>query len=187
MRIVAGEQRGRRLVAPKGQSTRPTADRTRQALFNVVEHAAWSRPPAGLRALDLFAGSGALGFEAVSRGAAFCLFVDNDAAAVEAIGANIDSLRLRDRCEVRRLDATRPGRLPANLAAFDLAFLDPPYGEGRCEAALPALLDGGWLAPDALAVVERGGGEPALSAPGYRLLDNRQWGAARVWFLRPDR
>src|SRR5438874_7091468 len=87
MRIVAGEQRGRRLVAPKGHSTRPTADRTRQALFNVLEHAAWSRPPAGLQALDLFAGSGALGLEAVSRGAAFCLFVDTDPAAREAIAA----------------------------------------------------------------------------------------------------
>ena len=109
MRIVAGAHRGRTLVAPKGHSTRPTADRTRQALFNVLEHAPWGGPVEGLRVIDLFAGSGALGLEALSRGAAFCLLVDNDPVAVEAITENAAALRLEDRCAARRLDATRLG------------------------------------------------------------------------------
>lgn len=111
MRIVAGAHRGRSLVAPKGHSTRPTADRARQALFNVLEHASWGAPGSpgltGLRAIDLFAGSGALGLEALSRGAAFCLFADSDAAAAAAIAANIGALCLEDRSAVRRWDATR--------------------------------------------------------------------------------
>ena len=183
MRIVAGEYRGRPLVAPKGQSTRPTADRTRQALFNVLEHAAWSPGPDEARTLDLFAGSGALGLEALSRGAAFCLFVDSDPAAAAAIGDNLAALRLGDRGAVRRNDATRLSPLGAGEAPFDLAFLDPPYARGLVERALAALLAGGWLTPDALVVVERGESEPTLAAPGYAIHDSRVWGAARVTFL----
>jgi 16S rRNA (guanine966-N2)-methyltransferase len=116
MRIVAGAHRGRSLVAPKGHSTRPTADRARQALFNVLEHAPWSPGLAGLRALDLFAGSGALGLEALSRGAAFCLFADTDPAAGAAIAANLATMRLEDRAIVRRWDAARlPHRLSSPL------------------------------------------------------------------------
>src|SRR5579862_4992031 len=100
MRIVAGAQRGRALVAPKGHSTRPTADRTRQALFNVLEHAPWGRPLSGARVIDLFAGSGALGLEAMSRGASFCLFVENDGAAREAVVTNLAALGLTERARV---------------------------------------------------------------------------------------
>ena len=186
MRIVAGEYRGRALVAPKGQSTRPTADRTRQALFNVLEHAAWSPGPDGARTLDLFAGSGALGLEALSRGAAFCLFVDSDPAAAAAIGDNVTTLKLADRCAVRRNDATRLSPRGAGEAPFDLVFLDPPYARGLIEPTLAALLAGGWLAPEAMVVVERGEGEPALAVPGYDLHDSRAWGAARITFLCPS-
>jgi 16S rRNA (guanine966-N2)-methyltransferase len=182
MRIVAGALRGRSLVAPKGHSTRPTADRARQALFNVLEHAPWSPGLAGLQTLDLFAGSGALGLEALSRGAACCLFADTDPAAGAALAANIAALGLADRCAVRRWDATRlPGRPPA---PFDLAFLDPPYGAGVVEPALARLSTGGWLAAGAMLVVERGAAEPALALPGFAIQDSRAWGAARVWFLR---
>lgn len=212
MRIVAGAHRGRSLVAPKGHSTRPTADRARQALFNVLEHAPWSPGLASLRVVDLFAGSGALGLEALSRGAAFCLFADVDPAAAAAIAANLAALRLEDRAALRRWDATRlaprlsspsagegPRRGGGGATAqtspvlppggeetrpFDLAFLDPPYGAGLVEPALAGLVTGGWLTSDALAVVELGASEPALTAPGFQILDNRTWGAARVWFLR---
>ena len=166
MRIVAGDHRGRVLVAPKGQSTRPTADRTRQALFNVLEHAAWSPGLEGARTLDLFAGSGALGLEALSRGAGFCLFIDSDPAAAGAVGDNLAALRLADRGAVRRNDATRLAALGAGEAPFDLAFLDPPYARGLAEPALAALLSGAWLAPEALVVVERGESEPVLAAQG---------------------
>src|SRR5271165_6737014 len=129
MRIVAGTFRGRSLVAPKGQSTHPTADRTRQALFNVLEHAPWAPSLDGRRVIDLFAGSGALGLEAMSRGAAYCLFVDRDPAAREAIGANVGTLGLTDRVRIDRRDAaTLSARTSAEGPPFDLAFLDPPYG-----------------------------------------------------------
>jgi len=184
MRIVAGAQRGRPIAAPGGQATRPTADRTRQALFNVLEHAPWSPGLMGARVIDLFAGSGALGLEALSRGAAFCLFADRDPAAAAAAAGNLASLRLQGRGAVRRRDATRLGASGDEGGAFDLAFLDPPYARGLAEPALAALAAGGWLAPGALAVVERGAAEPPLAAPGFTLLDSRTWGAARVWFLR---
>lgn len=183
MRIVAGEHRGRVLVAPKGQSTRPTADRTRQALFNVLGHAAWSPDLDGARVLDLFAGSGALGLEAVSRGAASCLFVDSDPLAAAAVAENIATLRLGHRCAVRRNDATRLSPLGPGEAPFEVVLLDPPYALGLAEPTLAALLHGGWLAPDALVVVERGASEPEMIAPGYAVLDSRAWGVARVSFL----
>jgi 16S rRNA (guanine966-N2)-methyltransferase len=185
MRIVAGTFRGRALVAPKGHSTRPTADRTRQALFNVLEHAPWAPGFRAARVIDLFAGSGALGFESLSRGAAFALFVETDDAARGAIRANAESLALFGKTRVHRRDATDLGSKPAGDGApFDIAFLDPPYARGLGEAALAGLAAGGWLAPGALAVLERGADEPAPVTPDFELLDERTWGAARVWFLK---
>ena len=186
MRIVAGTFRGRQLVAPKGQSTRPTADRTRQALFNVLEHATWAARLHGGRVLDAFAGSGALGLEALSRGGDFCLFLDRSAAAREAIGANVGALNLADRTRIDRRDPTTlSARSNGDGAPFDLVFLDPPYGQGLGEAALMRLASGGWLAETALAVLERGVADPAPTPAGFQLLDERTWGAARVSFLSP--
>jgi 16S rRNA (guanine966-N2)-methyltransferase len=185
MRIVAGTFRGRPLVAPKGQSTRPTADRTRQALFNVLEHAAWAPSLEEVRVLDVFAGSGALGLEAMSRGAGYCLFLDHDAAARAAIGANVAALTLGERTRIDRRDATTLGaRTAADGAPFDLALLDPPYGQGLGEAALARLAAGGWLAAGALVALERGLADPAPTPAGYEALDERTWGAAKVAFLR---
>jgi 16S rRNA (guanine966-N2)-methyltransferase len=185
MRIVAGSLRGRPLVAPRGHSTRPTADRTRQAIFNVIEHAAWAPDLEAARVIDVFAGSGALGIEALSRGATACLFVEHDAAALAAVGANIERLGLTDRSRTLRRDAGRLGpRTERDGVPFDIAFLDPPYGAGLVETTLERLREGGWLARGALVVVERGEGEPAVAPAGYALLDERVWGAARVSFLR---
>jgi 16S rRNA (guanine966-N2)-methyltransferase len=185
MRIVAGAFRGRPLVAPKGQATRPTADRTRQALFNILEHAPWSPGLSGLRVMDLFAGSGALGLEALSRGAAFCLFVETDEAARGAIRRNIETLGLFGVARLHRRDATLLGPKPVGDGpAFDLAFLDPPYGKGLAERSLAALQAGNWLKPGAVAVVERGADEAALDVPGYEFVDARDYGAARVWFVK---
>ncbi len=183
MRIVSGHYRGRALVAPKGHSTRPTADRTRQALFNVLEHAPWSPGLRDRHVLDLFAGSGALGLEALSRGARFCVSVDLDEDAIATIDRNARTLDASDKIAVRRADATRLGPRP-DPAFFDLAFLDPPYGSQKSEPVLAALIGHGWLAPEAIVVVERGAGEAPLSAPGYERLDSRDWSAARVDFLR---
>jgi 16S rRNA (guanine966-N2)-methyltransferase len=188
MRIVAGAYRGRALVAPQGQATRPTSDRARQAVFNVLEHAAWSDGLHDRRVIDLFAGSGALGLEALSRGSAFCLFVETDAAARGAIRDNVEALgkgELFGRTRIHRRDATDLGPKPAGDGEpFDLAFLDPPYGQGLGERALAQLADGGWLADGALAVLERGADEADHVTPGFAPLDARTYGAARVFFLR---
>ncbi|MDZ4371922.1 MAG: 16S rRNA (guanine(966)-N(2))-methyltransferase RsmD [Phenylobacterium sp.] len=190
MRIVSGEFRGRPLVTPPGDATRPTSDRARQAIFNILEHAAWSPGLRDRRVIDLFAGSGALGFEALSRGAAFCLFVETDEAARGAIRENVDALSgagggLFGRTRVHRRSAVDLGVRPgADGAPFDMAFLDPPYGKGLGEQALDRLLAGGWLAEGAIIVFERGAEEPPPEAPGYEVLDSRDYGAARVYFLR---
>jgi 16S rRNA (guanine966-N2)-methyltransferase len=180
MRIVAGAHRGRVLVAPKGHSTRPTADRTRQALFNVLEHAPWGRMVSGARVIDLFAGSGALGLESLSRGATLCVFVDKDGAAREAISTNLDTLRLADRGRIVAADATRLPSLAGSM--FDFAFLDPPYGQGLAETTLANLI--GQLASGALVTIERGADEGPLDASGYERLDERRWGMATVTFLK---
>jgi 16S rRNA (guanine966-N2)-methyltransferase len=185
MRIVAGSFRGRALVAPKGHITRPTADRTRQALFDVLEHAPWSSGLQGRRAIDLFAGAGALGLEALSRGAAFCLFVETDETARGAIRANIEALGLFGATRVHRRDATALGVKPAGDGRpFDLAFLDPPYGLGLGEVALERLGEGGWLAPGAVAVLEHSVRDAVPPVADFQPLDERTWGAASVAFLR---
>lgn len=186
MRIVSGEFRGKALVAPPGEATRPTSDRARQAVFNILEHAAWSPGLRDRRVIDLFAGSGALGLEALSRGASFCLFVETDEAARGAIRDNVDNLGgLFGKTRVHRRDATDLGVKPgADGPAFELAFLDPPYAKGLGEAALARLADGGWLAPGAVVVFERGVGEPGFEVAGFEPLDVRDYGAARVHFLR---
>ena len=185
MRIVSGDFRGKALIAPEGQATRPTSDRARQAIFNILDHAPWAEGLDGVRVIDLFAGSGALGLEALSRGAAFCLFVETDESARGAIRENVDSLSLFGRTRVHRRDATALGTRPgADGPAFDLAFLDPPYGKGLGEAALACLASGNWLVPGALVVFERGTSEAPFSVPGFEALDTRDYGAARVHFLR---
>ena len=185
MRFVAGQYRGRAIVTPEGQNTRPTSDRARQAIFNVLEHAPWAEGLHEARVIDLYAGSGALGFEALSRGAAFCLFVDTDDGARGAIRENMDAYGLFGRCRVHRRSATDLGPRPGSAGeAFTLAFLDPPYAKGLGEQTLARLLEGGWLAPGAIVVFERGSDEPEIDTPGYERLDARDYGAARVLFLR---
>ena len=185
MRIVSGDFRGKAIVTPAGDATRPTSDRARQAVFNILEHAAWSKGLRDARVIDLFAGSGALGLEALSRGAAFCLFVETDEVARGAIRENVDAMSLFGATRVHRRSAVDLGQRPgADAPAFDVAFLDPPYARGMGEVALAKLRDGGWLAPEALIVFERGSAEPAFQVEGFEMLDARDYGAARVHFLR---
>lgn len=185
MRIVSGAFRGKAIKAPPGEATRPTSDRARQAVFNILEHAPWAKGLRETRVIDMFAGSGALGLEALSRGAAFCLFVETDEAARGAIRENVEAMGLFGCTRVHRRDATDLGVRPGGDGpAFDLAFLDPPYGKGLGEAALLRLAEGGWLAPRALVVFERGADEAAFSVAGYEVLDERKYGAARAWFMQ---
>ena len=186
MRIVAGQYKGKPIRAPEGQATRPTSDRARESVFNILRHAPWAPALAGARALDLFAGSGALGLEALSRGAAFCLFVETDEAARGAIRDNIEALGLFGCTRIHRRDAAGLGLRPSSAGPpFDLVFLDPPYARGLGEGALAELLAHGWLKPEAALVYERGASEPQIAPEGYELLDSRAYGAARVLFLRP--
>ncbi len=185
MRIVSGSLKGRAIATPEGQGTRPTSDRARQAIFNVLEHAPWAEGLQEARVIDLYAGSGALGFEALSRGAAFCLFVETDDGARGAIRENMDAYGLFGRCRVHRRSATDLGPRPGSAGeAFTLAFLDPPYRQGLGEQTLARLLEGGWLTPGAVVVFERGSDEPEIDTPGYVRLDARDYGAARVLFLK---
>ncbi|MGV6819982.1 MAG: 16S rRNA (guanine(966)-N(2))-methyltransferase RsmD [Parvularcula sp.] len=182
MRIVGGQYKGRTLVAPKGMATRPTTDRTRESVFNILSHRdGWSFE--GSHAIDLFAGSGALGFEAVSRGAAFCLFVDSAAAARGAIRENQEALGLTGSTRIHRRSATRLGTRPSGMEEFSIAFLDPPYREGLVEPALLSLSEGAWLAPAALCVVEQARGETLTLPPNFNLLDERAFGDTLVRFL----
>jgi 16S rRNA (guanine966-N2)-methyltransferase len=152
MRIVGGRLRGRALVAPKSQAIRPTADRLRESLFNILMHA-YDDPVSGARVLDLFAGTGALGLEAVSRGATFALFVDDGAEARALLRQNVETLGLAAITRIFRRDATKLGPVHP-VEPFSLVFLDPPYGKGLAEQALTSAREGGWLTSDALIVVE---------------------------------
>jgi len=184
MRIVGGQFRGRRIMAPKGMTVRPTADRTREALFNILTTLDGFEFE-GARAIDLFAGSGALGFEALSHGGAFCLFIETDAGARGAIRDNIETLGLFGRTRLHRRSATSLGPRPANLGeAFNLAFLDPPYGKDLATPALIELASGGWLSPGAIIVVEQGKNEAPVTASGFAGFDQRTYGAAQISLFR---
>lgn len=186
MRIVAGQFRGRPLAAPEGTRTRPTSDRVREAVFNVLEHGIAGFSFAGTRVLDLFAGTGALGLEAVSRGATFCLFVEEDAAARGLIRRNIETLGLTGKTKVFRRDATNLG--PAgNRGGFDLVFLDPPYEQGLAQRALTSAARGGWLAAGAIAVIEDSRRATMALPQGFEALEQRTWGDTQVLLARFNR
>ena len=182
MRIVGGRFRGRTLSAPKSQAIRPTADRLRESLFNILAHG-YGDPVAGARVLDLFAGTGALGLEALSRGAAFALFVDDRAEARALLRANVDALGAGGATKVYRRDATRLGA-PDPLEPFTLAFLDPPYGRGLAEQALVSARDGGWLKPGALAVVEEAADAEFTPPAGFAEEERRSYDDTKLVFLR---
>src|SRR5205823_4537516 len=153
MRIVGGKLGGRSLAAPSGRDTRPTSDKVREAIFNILTHGIEGFSIEDARVLDLFAGTGALGLEALSRGARFCQFVDDAAEARGLIRHNADALGVIGKCKIWRRDATRLG-WAAPQPPFDLVFADPPYNKGIGEKALVSLVSGGWLAPGAIVVLE---------------------------------
>ncbi len=182
MRVIGGRLKGRNLATPTSRDIRPTADRLRESLFNILFHA-YGDPIAGARVLDLFAGTGALGIEAVSRGAAFALFVDNGAEARALLRNNVEALGLGGVTRVFRRDATNLG--PAHpVEPFSLAFLDPPYGKGLAGQALASLRDGGWLKPNALLVVEEAKAAAFAAPEGYEELERRAYDDTEFVFLQ---
>jgi 16S rRNA (guanine966-N2)-methyltransferase len=182
MRVVGGRLRGRALAAPKSQAIRPTSDRLRESLFNILMHA-YADPVSDARVLDLFAGTGALGIEAISRGAGFCLFVDDGAEARALIRQNVDALGLGMVTRVFRRDATKLGAAHP-VEPFSLVFLDPPYRKGLAEQALVALRDGGWLAPDAVVVIEEAADAGFAPPEGFDELERRTYDDTMIAILR---
>src|SRR3954471_19391146 len=173
MRVVGGRLKGRNLVSPASRDIRPTADRLRESLFNILVHA-YGDPVDGARVLDLFAGTGALGIEAISRGATFALFVDNGTEARALLRNNIEARGLGGATKVFRRDATDLG--PAHpVEPFSLVFLDPPYGKGLAEKALASLRDGGWLVPDATLVVEEAKAARFVTPERFQELERRAY------------
>lgn len=186
LRINAGRWRGRKLAAPADRGIRPTSDRARIALFNILAHGADYRAgetalPRGAHVVELFAGTGALGLEALSRGAAHVVFVEKDRANAALLGRNIATLDCEDEATLLVRDALDPGPAARRCA---LALLDPPYGSGLGGPSLSALRGRGWLLPDAIAVLEVGARERFEPPPGFVLLEERVHGAARLIFLR---
>jgi 16S rRNA (guanine966-N2)-methyltransferase len=185
LKIVGGRHRGRSIATPEGSATRPTSHRARESLFNILIHADWrddgTSPLIGARVLDAFAGSGALGIEALSRGAAHATFLDNEATAIRLIGENLRKLGETPAAKVIRADAMRP---PPSREACDLVFLDPPYRSGQAAPALAALTGAGWLKPGAIATVELASTEDLVPPPGFATIDERRYGAAKIVILR---
>jgi 16S rRNA (guanine966-N2)-methyltransferase len=184
MRVVGGSLRGRALTGPKSAAIRPTADRLRESLFNILAHA-YGDPVSGARVLDLFAGSGALGIEALSRGADFALFIDQSAAARALLRENVTALGLGGRSRIFRRDATKLG--PAHpLEPFSLAFLDPPYGQGLAQAALASARAGGWFMPGALVIVEEAAKAQFVAPEGFQQRERRSYDDTEFIFLQSD-
>ncbi|MCX7297313.1 MAG: 16S rRNA (guanine(966)-N(2))-methyltransferase RsmD [Hyphomicrobiales bacterium] len=186
MRVVGGKLRSRPIAGPKGdgksEGLRPTADRLRESLFNILIHG-YDDPVTDARVLDLFAGTGALGIEALSRGAAYVLFVDEGVEARSLLRNNTEALGLGGTSRIFRRDATKLG--PAHpLEPFTLAFLDPPYGKGLAEKALVAAREGGWLTKDALVVVEEATAAKFVTPEGYEELERRDYDDSELIFLR---
>ncbi|MCP1198505.1 16S rRNA (guanine(966)-N(2))-methyltransferase RsmD [Notoacmeibacter sp. MSK16QG-6] len=183
MRIVGGSYRGRSLKNPPSDATRPTTDRMRESLFNILAH----RDDVdlnGARVLDLFAGTGALGLEAMSRGAEFALFVEDSGAARATIRSNVELLGLTGRTKIFRRDATRIGDV-GTMKPFQIVFADPPYRKDFGEKALAAALSGGWLAPGAFCVLEEAADATFSLPSGFLLEDERRMGDSILRFLRP--
>lgn len=187
MRIVGGVHKGQALAAPKDARVRPTADRTREAIFNLLAHGHfgdWSL--AGARVLDLFAGTGALGLEALSRGASFVLMVDDHAQSRGLIRQNAETLGETGRVRLWRRDATKLGPREGSAGpAYDLVFCDPPYGKGLGRRALDAARAGGWLAPGAVLMLEEAASADVPCPEGFTEHGRRRYGDTQVIILRP--
>lgn len=184
MRIIAGRFKGHALKTPKSYRVRPTSDRLRETLFNILAHS-YGDAVSGARVLDLFAGTGALGLEALSRGAAFVQFVEEGVEARGLLRGNVEALGVAGQSKIFRRDATRLGPVHPN-EPFSLVFADPPYGKGLAEKALASAREGGWLRPDALIVVEEAGDSVFGIPDGLTEIETRSYGEAKLVFLQPS-
>ncbi len=183
MRIVGGTHRGRRLATPDSPRVRPTSDRTREALFNILSHGIDGFEISGARVLDLFAGTGALGLEALSRGAEFCVFIDDHVESRALVRRNLETLNCMGSAKLFRRDATNLGD-NGQHGTFDLVFADPPYGKGLGEQAIASARAGGWLDEDAVVVLEEMADADIEIPEGFEILDDRKYGDTRILIMR---
>ena len=181
MRIVGGKFKGHSIAPPSGAATRPTSDRVRESIFNILAHGIEGLELEGARVLDVFAGTGAMGLEAISRGAKFCQFVDDAAEARGLIRTNADALGIIGLVKIWKRDATDLGAC-APQPGFDLVFADPPYNKGLSDKALASLVQGQWLNPDAIVVLEESVKAEVAGAAGLTLIDRRNYGDTQVGF-----
>jgi 16S rRNA (guanine966-N2)-methyltransferase len=179
MRIVAGKYRGRNLVTPDNREIRPTTDRVRESLFSILE-SGYSQYLSNTRTLDLFAGTGALGLEAISRGVEFAVFVESSQQGINLIRKNIELLGAGDQTKVIRSDAALLGPV-GSLQPFNLVFADPPYNKGNADKALDCLINDGWLCQDALIIIEESADSPPPQLAHCRILDERKFGDTKIW------
>lgn len=185
MKIVSGRLRGRNIATPSGRNTRPTSNQTRESIFNILAHAEWSLPLEGAIVADIFAGSGALGLEAISRGAEFCLFVETEPKARAAIRDNIEKMNLFGCTRLHRHDATKLKIAPGNLRGpFTHIFMDPPYNKGLWRPVLARLKDYDLIADEGVIILEESA-EAEIDTKGFTVMADKHWGAARVLFLKP--
>lgn len=184
MRIVSGIHRGRPIHSPKSRETRPTSDRTRESIFNILRHGSWHHGVLEeATVLDAFAGTGALGLEALSQGAKHAVFIERDHTAAALCQNNVDSLEETTRATVLTFDALDPLPRPLYLEPRSLVFLDPPYGKYMGAEALKGLIDQGWLKPGAICVLEMSKKTPEIIPAGFTIADERIYGIAKVQFL----
>ena len=183
MRIVSGRLRGRNIATPSGHNTRPTSDQTRESIFNILKHAEWAPPLDGAIVADIFAGSGALGLEAISRGADFCLFAETEPKARAAIRANIDKMKVSEDARLHRYDATKLKIAPGNMRGkFTHIFMDPPYNKGLWKPVLSRIIYQDILAEGGVIILEESI-DAEIEPRGFEILADKTWGAARVLFL----
>lgn len=185
MRIVGGKFKGHSIAPPQGSATRPTTDRVRESVFNILAHGIAGLDLEGARVLDLFAGTGAMGLEAISRSARFCQFVEESAEARGLIRRNADALGVIGLVKIWRRDATNLGPC-APQPGFDLVFADPPYGKGLGEKALVSLVSGQWLNPGAIVVLEEAQKADVSTVDGLALIDTRDYGDTKIRFYRQE-
>ena len=185
MRIVGGKFKGHSLAGPAGSATRPTSDRVRESIFNILAHGIAEFELEGARVMDLFAGTGALGLEALSRGAKFCQFIEEGSEARSIIRRNADTLGAIGICKIWRRDATKLGSC-APQSPFDLVFADPPYNRGLGELALKSVMEGQWLTPRAVVVLEEAEKAEVADVAGLSLIDRRSYGDTQVRFYQLD-
>ncbi len=185
MRIISGTLKGKSLFAPNSQTTRPTSDRARQGVFNILEHAVWANGIIDAKVLDVFAGTGAMALEALSRGAKDAVLIENDKAALAIIKENIAACRFGDKARILAQDVRNIGALPKNIEPRDLVFIDPPYSSDLAEAAIAALIANKWLADNAIIVLEQHKSAAAPNIGGFEIVKTTNYGLNGFWFLKP--